>query len=181
MGVKSAAIVSGAEHEGEAWGAWPPDHSVIARRWAGQEQLKRLGGFNAATACPIDELNQIDTAVRCLAVVNPALRLPQPFPQVTLRQARRLTQGAEEARQRPVSSRVLRLGRHATRLSGQPALTLVQCQTYNLGVVVPRPPRRRDRRGLLRAFGPPAQRVRRMPWPVPRSPSWARRDVMSRR
>src|SRR5262245_38182041 len=72
-------------------------------------------GFQAARACPGDELRDINAAICRFAIIDPTLRLLQQLSQLALRQSRLLTQRSQEGRQTPIGRRVLRFGRHPAR------------------------------------------------------------------
>ena len=83
---------------------------------------------DAARCRPLDEFGYVDAAIARLAIVNPALRLIHPRAEISLSQSGLFSQKTQKIRQWPIFRRVLRLGRHLPRLSGQIGLTRVQCQ-----------------------------------------------------
>jgi len=64
---------------------------------------------------PGNELSHINAAVCGFAVIDPALRFPQALPQLSLRKAGLLPQGAQERREEAVSPGLLRFGCHSAR------------------------------------------------------------------
>jgi hypothetical protein len=96
-------------------------------------ELKKAGKGkmrgNATSRCPSDELGDVNAPVGDFAVVYPTLWLQQAPAKLPLRQACLLAQGAQEPRHELISGGMLGLCRHLTRLSCQPSLTRVECQT----------------------------------------------------
>lgn len=80
FGAKSDALVRGYSLELEQ--LVTPDNSVKSRV---KKSSQGSGWFYIACPSPRDELGQIHPSIGGLAVVNPALRLPQSLAQITLR------------------------------------------------------------------------------------------------
>jgi hypothetical protein len=77
-----------------------------------QKPGNRLDRAHAAARGPFDEFGDVNPPIGRFAIVNPALRLLHPRPELTLRQLGLLPQQTQESGQWPIRRGMLSLGGH---------------------------------------------------------------------